>query len=165
MSWLFGCWLAKGLSTAWEKSVGVTYPFGHLCYENTPSCDMWKESEKFHIEKATKQVEELFEIEEKGKQIDKLCLRKLIKVSDPDNWYYSNKIICKLRHPDFWNNLDSEKDTVRIIFYSYDDFAMYRDFNYYDLDNNWKFCKEHYFDTLPNIINVEWLYRHGYVPF
>ena len=28
--------------TRWERMVGVTYPFGHLCYENTPACDAFE---------------------------------------------------------------------------------------------------------------------------
>lgn len=32
--------------TRWEKMVGVTYPFGHLCYENTPACDAFEQEEK-----------------------------------------------------------------------------------------------------------------------
>lgn len=27
-----------------EQKAGVTYPFGHLCYEDTSACDMFKES-------------------------------------------------------------------------------------------------------------------------
>ena len=42
---------------------------------------------------------------------------------------------------------------------------MYRDFDYYGLEGNWKFCMEHYFNELPDTVDVEWLYRHGYVPF
>lgn len=29
--------------TRGEKIVGVTYPFGFLCCENTPACDMFEE--------------------------------------------------------------------------------------------------------------------------
>lgn len=152
-----------------EKEEGKTYPFGHLCYEDTPPCDMWEESKKFHIEKATKQVEELFETEKQKEKNNTLFLSKLINVSDPHNWYYSSKIICNLYHASIWDipvGSDlSGQDMVRIIFKSYDDFMMYRDFNYYDLNGNWNFCKEHYFDTLPDTVNVEWLYKHGYVPF
>jgi hypothetical protein len=32
--------------TRWEKMVGVTYPFGHLCYENTPACDAFEPEDK-----------------------------------------------------------------------------------------------------------------------
>lgn len=149
-----------------EKEEGKTFPFGHLCYENTPPCDMWEKGQKFHIEKATKQVEELFKTENEEEKNNTFYISKLVNVSDPNNWYYANKIICSLYHASpVWNLSRETKDMVRILFKSYDDFMMYRDFNYYDLKGNWKFCKEHYFDSLPDTVNVEWLYRHGYVPF
>ena len=28
--------------TRWEKMAGVTYPFGHLCYEDTHACDAFE---------------------------------------------------------------------------------------------------------------------------
>lgn len=28
--------------TKGERAQGITYPFGHLCYEDTPACDEFK---------------------------------------------------------------------------------------------------------------------------
>lgn len=112
----------------------------------------------------TKFVEEIFE--EDSKRLDiylPYYVSKLLNVSDPESWYYSDKIICEMYHPKYWDG--PNEDTVRILFKSYDDFMMCRDFDYYGLDGNWKFCMEHYFNNLPNTVNVEWLYEHGYVPF
>ena len=112
----------------------------------------------------TKFVEEIFE--EDVSYVDSWApyyVHKLLNVSDPNSWYHSNKISCEMYHPKHWDG--PNKDTVRILFKSYDDFMMYRDFNYYDLEGNWKFCMEHYFSQLPDTVNVEWLYEHGYIPF
>lgn len=112
----------------------------------------------------TKLVEKIFEADSKEKSYNEFYVSKLLNVSDPHNWYYSDKIICEMFHPKYWNDTH-DKDTVRIMFKSYDDFMMYRDFNYYDLKGNWSFCMEHYYNELPDTVDVEWLYRHGYVPF
>lgn len=114
------------------------------------------------MEDQTKLVEEIFK-EANPDECEPFFVKKLLNVSDPNNWYHSNMIICEMFHPKHWDG--SDKDTIRIIFTSYDDFMMYCDFNYYNLDSNWKFCMEHYFNKLPNTVNVEWLYEHGYVPF
>lgn len=112
----------------------------------------------------TKLVEEIFEDE--AVYIDiwaPYYVHKLLNVSDPESWYRSNKIICEMFHPKYLNG--SYEGTVRILFKSYDDFMMYRDFDYYGLDSNWEFCMEHYFNKLPDTVDVDWLYEHGYVPF
>ena len=117
------------------------------------------------METQTKMVEEIFE-EEDVREVNSWApyyVHKLLNVSDPNSWYYSDKIICEMYHPKHWNGPD--KDTVRILFKSYDDFMMYRDFNYYSLDGNWKFCMKHYFNKLPDTVDVDWLYENGYVPF
>ena len=112
----------------------------------------------------TKLVEEIFKDEDGYIEAwAPYFTHKILNVSDPENWYHSNKISCEMYHPKHWDG--PNKDTVRILFKSYDDFMMYRDFNYYDLEGNWKFCMEHYFSQLPDTVNVEWLYEHGYVPF
>lgn len=108
----------------------------------------------------TKLVEEIFE--EDVSYVDSWApyyVHKLLNVSDPENWYRSDKIICEMFH------LDDCEDAIRIIFKSYDDFMMYRDFDYYNLDSNWEFCMEYYFNKLPDTVDVDWLYEHGYVPF
>lgn len=116
------------------------------------------------METQTKMVEEIFEKELSHKESwIPYYVHRLLNVSDSHNWYYSDKIICEMYHPEHWDG--PNKDTVRIMFKSYDDFMMYRDFDYYNLDANWKFCMEHYYNELPDTVNVEWLYEHGYVPF
>ena len=108
----------------------------------------------------TKLVEEIFEDEDGYIEAwAPYFTHKILNVSDPENWYHSDEIICEMFH------LFGCEDTVRILFKSYDDFMMYRDFDYYGLDSNWEFCMEHYFNKLPDTVNVEWLYEHGYVPF
>ena len=112
----------------------------------------------------TKLVEKIFEDEDGYIEAwAPYFTHKILNVSDPENWYYSDKIICEMVHPKHWNYTD--KSTVRILFKSYDDFMMYRDFKCFSLDGNWKFCMEHCFNKLPDTVNFEWLYEHGYVPF
>lgn len=111
----------------------------------------------------TKLVEEIFEEDSHADSCAPYYVHRLLNVSDPESWYHSNKIICEMFHSKHWDS--QNKDTVRILFKSYDDFMMYRDFDYYNLDSNWKFCVEHYFNNLPDTVSVEWLYEHGYVPF
>jgi len=108
----------------------------------------------------TKLVEKIFEDEDGYIEAwAPYFTHKILNVSDPENWYQSDEIICKM-FPLF-----DREDTVRILFKSYDDFMMHRDFDYYNLDGNWEFCMKHYFNKLPDTVNVEWLYEHGYVPF
>ena len=112
----------------------------------------------------TKLVEEIFEKDDcYVNSWAPYYAHKLLNVSDPENWYCSDKIICEMVHPKHWNYTD--RSTVRILFKSYDDFMMYRDFKCFSLDGNWKFCMEHCFNKLPDTVNFEWLYEHGYVPF
>lgn len=116
------------------------------------------------METQTKMVEEIFERElDIVEPWNSLFVHKLLNVSDSYNWYHSDKIICDMYHPKHWNG--KNKDTVRIVFRAFNNFRMYRDFDYYDLETNWKFCMKHYFNKLPDIISVEWLYEHGYIPF
>ena len=112
----------------------------------------------------TKLVEEIFEKDDcYVNSWAPYYAHKLLNVSDPENWYSSDKIICEMYHLKYGPNKDI--GTVRILFKSYDDFMMYRDFNYYSFGGNWKFCMEHYFNKLPDTVDVEWLYEHVYVPF
>lgn len=112
----------------------------------------------------TKLVEEIFEEDISYRDSwSPYYVSKLLNVSDPESWYHSDKIICEMYHPKYWGG--PNEDAVRILFKSYDDFMMYRDFDYYCLDSNWEFCMEHYFNKLPDTVNVDWLYEHGYVPF
>lgn len=87
-------------------------------------------------------------------------LSKKIKVSDPSRWYGENEITVKMWHNEFCGN-----GTVRIMFFSIDDFAMYRDFNEWDLHINWVWCKRWFWNKLPSQVNYDWLCEHGYVPF
>lgn len=84
-------------------------------------------------------------------------LEKRVNVSDPWAWYNESSIQVRMYSP--------FDDVVRIIFESIDDVAVYRDFNEWDFDANWEFCKEWLYDKIPDIVNCEWMYEHGYCPF
>lgn len=87
-------------------------------------------------------------------------LSKKIKVSDPCWWYGESEITVEMWHDDIL-----DESTVRIMFLSIDDFIMYRDFNEWDLPDNWEWCKTWFWDKLPSEVNYDWLCEHGYVPF
>ena len=51
----------------------------------------------------TKMVEEIFE-EEDVREVNSWApyyVHKLLNVSDPNSWYYSDKIICEMYHPKY----------------------------------------------------------------
>lgn len=87
-------------------------------------------------------------------------LTKKVKVSDPNMWYGQDEITVEMWHDDIF-----EDDTIRIMFDSIDDFQIYRDFNEWDLEANWKWCKTWLWDKIPEVVDTDWMYEHGYVPF
>lgn len=80
-------------------------------------------------------------------------MNKEINVLDPVNWYSKTKIKVSI--------FSINKNTVRIMFSSIDDFMMYKDFDKGDLKTNWNCCYEVY-EKLPKAISVQWLLDHGY---
>ena len=84
-------------------------------------------------------------------------MSKRIRVSDPEKWYGKGEIEVSMWH----NKSFTCKDSVRIMFQSIDDFAMYRDFDEADLDTNWSRCCEIFYN-LPEKISVQWLLDHGF---
>lgn len=85
-------------------------------------------------------------------------LEKTVKVSDPWKWYNRPSVNVKM-----W--ILPGGTTVRILFLSIDDFSVYQDFDEWNVDANWQWCKEWLFDKIPNTVSCEWLYEHGYRPF
>lgn len=97
----------------------------------------------------------------KDKTPERRHIEKTVSVSDPDMWYGKDSITAEM----FNLQLPKDKETVRILFKSCDDFMVYRDFHEWDLDGNWEWCKEWLWNNIPDTVCVEWLYRHGYVKF
>ena len=93
-------------------------------------------------------------------------LIRTIKVSDPEKWQGWPEIAVKMFHSICWDSCKNIKwkDIVRIYFYT-GDYVLYRDFDRWDLEKNWKWCKEWFWDRLPDKVNHEWLFEHGYAPF
>lgn len=113
-----------------------------LCGDDVSPC-MWKDI----LQKEISAKDKLFSSR----------FSKEIKVSDPVNWYDKNKIKVSM-----WNNkFSTNKDTVRLMFFSIDDFMMYKDFDKGDLETNWYCCYEDY-EKLPKVVSVQWLLDHGY---
>jgi hypothetical protein len=90
--------------------------------------------------------------------LEELLLEKKVKVSDTWRWYDRSSVRVKM-----WVLHDNS--TVRISFLSVDDFIVYQDFNEWDVVANWRWCKEWLFDRIPDTVDCDWLYEHGYRPF
>ena len=90
--------------------------------------------------------------------LEELLLEKKVKVSDTWRWYDRSFVRVKM-----WVLHDNS--TVRISFLSVDDFIVYQDFNEWDVVANWRWCKEWLFDRIPDTVDCDWLYEHGYRPF
>ena len=86
-------------------------------------------------------------------------LSKTVEVSDSYRWYNENKLEVRMYR------LRANKSIVRIMFFSIDDALVYRDFDEWDFEGNWKWCKEWLWDRMPEVVNMEWMYEHGYVKF
>ena len=95
---------------------------------------------------------------------DRRELSKVVKVSDPENWYNQKTVTVKLFiTPEYLGETD-----VRIFVESIDDFAMEYTRACYgqeDIDCTYKLMKENMFDKLPKKISYSWLLEHGYFPF
>lgn len=89
---------------------------------------------------------------------EELLLEKKVKVSDTWRWYDRSSVRVKM-----WVLHDNS--TVRISFLSVDDFIVYQDFNEWDVVANWRWCKEWLFNRIPDTVDCDWLYEHGYRPF
>lgn len=94
-----------------------------------------------------------------------MCTRliKRVKVSDPDMWYQENEVDVQLYVTPAYKGTVQ----VKILVSSIDDFAVsyiqecnekYTDYirSIYDHMKKWMF------DRIPEVINIEWLYEHGY---
>lgn len=92
--------------------------------------------------------------------MNKYVLSKTVRVSDPAIWYGQSEITVEMWHDDFLDD-----GAVRIMFSSIDDLLIYRDFNEWELDANWRWCKTWLWNTIPEEVSCEWLYEHGYAPF
>lgn len=95
---------------------------------------------------------------------DRKELSKVVKVSDPENWYRQDTVVVKLFIcPEYEGKTD-----VRIFIESIDDFAMEYTRTCYsaaDIECTYKIMKENMFDKMPDSISYSWLLEHGYFPF
>lgn len=117
------------------------------------------------IEKATAQVENIYNILMMTSFLadDRDVFCRKFNVTDPENWYMSSVIIGKV-----WKLIPNDDgNVIRMLFYSYDDFAMYRDFYSFpkeELEATYKFCQR-YLKEMPVTISVNWLDEHGFMKF
>lgn len=88
---------------------------------------------------------------------------KIIKVAEPWQWYDNDRIVCKVWYDFYFDNIEKDATFVRIMFFSIDDFAMYRDF-FGELDEAWNKAKEVY-DNIPDVIDNKWLEENGFERF
>lgn len=86
----------------------------------------------------------------------------VVRSSSPDK--QDKPAQMSMFHPKIWDKW-GEPDTVRIYIDIGDDRAFYRDFKEWGLLSNWNWCKEHFFDRIPQVVSEEWLFEHGYVRY
>lgn len=96
-------------------------------------------------------------------------LVKIVKVSDPWNWYGENEIQVKLfcLLPRKGCNYASE---IRVLASSIDDFMMCIDIcvqrdSQQCVDNTYSYAKNYIFDAIPEEVNCQWLFDHGFWVF
>lgn len=90
---------------------------------------------------------------------------KIVKVSDPENWYNQNEVEVSLYvtppyHGTVW---------VRVFVDTIDDFAVSLDHEIgEDYTEAIKWVYNHYetfiFDRIPEVVSLEWFYEHGFMP-
>lgn len=90
---------------------------------------------------------------------------KIVKVSDPENWYQQNEVEVGLYvtlpyHGRVW---------VRVFVSTIDDFAVSLDCEVGETNTNEiKWIYNHYetfiFDRMPEVVSLEWFYEHGFLP-
>lgn len=88
---------------------------------------------------------------------------KIVKVTEPWQWYNNDRIVCKIWHDFYFDNIEKDATFVRIMFFSIDDFAMYRDF-FGKLDEAWDKANEVY-NNIPDIVNNKWFEENGFKRF
>ena len=91
-------------------------------------------------------------------------VEKVVQVDDPEVWYGENTIRVAL----YILPLLDDTVSVRIKALTIDDFSLLYERIYpkeysLDIDFAYKHMKKWMFDTIPNTVNLEWFYRHGYV--
>lgn len=84
-------------------------------------------------------------------------LTKQVAVSDPENWGGKKRIDVKMYPVRY-----SRSKTVRIFFSTPEVVGIYRDFDQWGFDDNWKWCKQWLYDQIPKQVSAKWLYKHGY---
>lgn len=93
-------------------------------------------------------------------------MEKIVRVSDPEDWYGENTVKVSLFvTPPFKN-----KVSVRILVESIDDFMMCYEYECEAKhEDHIKFMynhlKEWMYDRIPKEIDLGWLYEHGYLPY
>lgn len=95
---------------------------------------------------------------------DRRELSKVVKVSDPENWYNQKTVTVKLFIcPEYERKID-----IRIFVESIDDFAMEYTrtcYSWADVECTYMLMKANMFDKLPKRISYSWLLEHGYFPY
>lgn len=101
-----------------------------------------------------------------GREQEGYCLLKIEKdIVVTDDWYpcfEGNKVHISM----FVTNVRDSK-FVRICAWGADDFGVELDYkgpNFESLVWHYDFWKTHLFDKIPNNIDVNWFYEHGFYP-
>ena len=90
---------------------------------------------------------------------------KMVKVSDPENWYQQNEVKVSLYVTPPYEG----KVRVRVFVDTIDDFAVSLD---YEVEKIYideiKWVYNHYetfiFNKIPKVVSLKWFYEHGFLP-
>ena len=90
---------------------------------------------------------------------------KIVKVSDPENWYQQNEVEVGLYVTPPYHG----KVYVRIFVDTIDDFAVSLNCEVGETNTDEiKWIYNHYetfiFDRMPEVVSLEWFYEHGFLP-
>ena len=88
---------------------------------------------------------------------------KIVKVAESWQWYNNDKIVCKVWHDSYFDSIEKGTTFVRIMFFSVDDFAMYKDF-FGELNKAWERAMEVY-NSVPKVVDEEWFEKNGFRKF
>ena len=90
---------------------------------------------------------------------------KIVKVSDPENWYNQNEVEVGLYvTPPYHGSV-----LVRVFVETIDDFAVSLDYKVGETcTEGIQWVYNHYktfiFDRIPDVVSLEWFYEHGFMP-
>lgn len=109
-------------------------------------------------------------MKKKKEPVEGLCQFRVDRmITVTDDWcpnYPENKVKLSI-FLSYMNQPDFHVQFVRICVWGADDTGMQLDYtglNYYDLKWRYDMWKEYVFDKVPDGVDMQWFYEHGFYP-